>query len=51
MLAKGAESQDKPPTKDALVLHVKRANFQAYILQALTHPYLTIMDGSLKTTL
>ncbi len=56
MLAKGAETEDIPPTKDALVLHVKPANFQAYVWQnCLTQgfdPPLAhiIMDGSLKTS-
>ena len=27
MLTKGAESQDIPPTKDALTLHIRRANY------------------------
>ena len=31
MLSKGAESHDIPPTKDALILHTKRSNFQAYV--------------------
>ena len=31
MLSKGAESHEIPPTKDALMLHVKRANYQAYL--------------------
>ncbi len=31
MLSKGAESHQIPPTKDALILHTKRANYQAYV--------------------
>ena len=31
MLSKGAESHELPPTKDALVLHIKRANYQSHI--------------------
>ena len=31
MLSKGAESHQIPPTKDALRLHILRANYQAYI--------------------
>ena len=31
MLARGAESQNIPPTKDALVLHTQRVDYQAYL--------------------
>ncbi len=31
MLAKGAETQDIPPTKDVSILHVKPANYQTYV--------------------
>ena len=31
MLTKGIESHDVPPTKDSLILHTERANYQAYI--------------------
>ena len=31
MLSKGAESHQIPPTKDALHLHILRANYQTYI--------------------
>jgi hypothetical protein len=40
-LFKGVESHDIPPTKDALILHTKQANFQAYVWKR-------ALDGNVK---
>ena len=38
MLTKGAESHNIPPTKDALHLHIKRANYQTFIWKQALNP-------------
>ena len=38
MLTKGAESHNIPPTKDALNLHIKRANYQTFIWKQALNP-------------
>ena len=38
MLTSGAESHEIPPSKDALVLHIKRANYQALVWRKALDP-------------
>ena len=50
MLNQGAESQDNHPTKDALLLHIQRANCQALVMSITRYPVLMEMDGQLLIT-